>query len=89
MKVTFLCQISYHFALQSYKIIRFSPSADCPSDLLSSEMALLGCPLSFRLAPPPKILVASNDLCPGTYLAFDRQNLHLPGFLLAPGASEK
>ena len=62
------------------------PSVVIPSDLLSSDTALLGCRLPSSAPPPPppplKNLEASNDLWPGTYLALERQNLHLPGFFL-------
>ena len=64
------------------------PSVVIPSDLLSSDAALLGCcRLPSSVPPPPplpplKNLDASKDLCPGTYLALERQNLHLPGFFL-------
>ena len=45
--------------------------------LWSSETALRGSPRSLRR---PNNLDASNDLCPGIYLARDRQNLHRPRF---------
>lgn len=48
----------------------------CPSDLLSSEMALRGSPLCRDL--PPNSLVASKDLWPGTYLARERQKRQRP-----------
>ena len=56
-------------------------SSVCPSDLLSSETALLGGSV-LRL---PNILAASKERCPGMYLARDLQNLHLPAFLPVVG----
>ena len=72
------------------------PSVVMPSERLSSETALLGCrrPLSDPppLPPPPlpprKNLDASKDLCPGTYLALERQNLHRPGLFFLPEAAD-
>ena len=71
------------------------PSVVMPSDRLSSETALLGCrrPLSDPPPPPPplpprKNLDASKDLCPGTYLALERQNLHRPGLFFLPEAAD-
>ena len=71
------------------------PSVVMPSERLSSETALLGCrrpsdppPLPPPPLPPRKNLDASKDLCPGTYLALERQNLHRPGLFFLPEAAD-
>ena len=71
------------------------PSVVMPSERLSSETALLGCRRPLSDPPPPlpplpprKNLDASKDLCPGTYLALERQNLHRPGLFFLPEAAD-
>ena len=89
----FICFTRYSSNLYIARriVVHHLPSVVIPSDLLSSDAALLGCPRlpsSAPTAPPPppplKNLDASKDLCPGTYLALERQNLHRPGFFLPP-----